>query len=105
MAWRKVASKDDLKSDEGFPVQIDGCRIGLYLVDGEVFAIGDNCPHQAGVLLSEGWFEEGVIECPMHQSRFDVRTGNCLNPPALEDVPRFEIRVEGGDIFVDEPAG
>ena len=66
----------------------------------EVYAIEDECSH-ASVALSEGDVEGCTIECWMHGSRFDLRTGKALGPPATEPVPVFPVRVEGDDVLID----
>ena len=50
--------------------------------------------------LSDGWLEDGCIECPLHAARFDVRTGKALCAPAETNLAVFEVRVEGGDLLV-----
>jgi 3-phenylpropionate/trans-cinnamate dioxygenase ferredoxin subunit len=71
--------------------------IGVYNVDGELYAIEDRCSHDDGPLC-EGDFEpaEAVVICPRHGSRFDIRTGQALTLPAYLPVDTFEVRVEGG---------
>ena len=67
---------------------------------GEVFAILDVCSH-ADVALSEGDVEDGHIECWLHGSMFDLRTGKPTNLPATEPVATFPIEVRGTDVYVD----
>ena len=71
--------------------------IGVYNVEGELYAIEDRCSHDDGPLC-EGDFEPGdaVVICPRHGSRFDIRTGRALTLPAYVPVDTFEVRVEGG---------
>jgi 3-phenylpropionate/trans-cinnamate dioxygenase ferredoxin component len=99
--WREAARLDQLSEDAPHAANVDGRAIGLYLLDGEVRAIGDLCPHMKSVLLSQGYLEDGTIECPMHQSQFEIRTGRCLGPPADEDVPVYPVKVEDGLVLVD----
>ena len=67
-----------------------------------VFAIRDACSH-ADVLLSEGEIEGCTIECWLHGSQFDLRTGAPLTLPAVVAVPVYEVRLsgEGEDIVVE----
>ena len=63
------------------------------------------CTHATG-LLADGWVEDGEIECPLHQARFDIRTGKALCEPATEDLRTYPVKVEGGDVLIDlERAG
>ena len=68
-------------------------------VDG-VFAIRDVCSH-AEVPLTDGEVEGCTIECYMHGSRFDLRTGEPLELPATQPVPIYPVRLDGTDIYVD----
>ena len=80
-------------------VEIDGQPICLVRTGGEVFAIGDICPH-ADVALSEGEVYGHAVECWMHGSRFDVRTGKPTLPPAIEPVPVYPVRVDHDDVYI-----
>lgn len=70
------------------------------LDDGEVFAISDTCTHEQ-IELSDGDLQGCEVECPMHGSRFDVRTGAVSGLPAQIPVQVFRAVVEGDDIFVE----
>lgn len=65
-----------------------------------LFAISDVCSH-AEVPLSEGEVDGCTIECYMHGSRFDLRTGMPLELPATKPVPVYPVRVEGADVLID----
>ena len=66
------------------------------------YAIEDQCTHDGGP-LGEGKLDgaTGQIVCPRHGARFDLRTGAALTLPAIEPVPVYEVRIEGGDILVE----
>jgi len=64
-------------------------------VDGELYAIEDNCSH-ADTPLSEGRLRSHNLTCPLHGTSFDVRTGEHSGPPAYEGVPCFKVKVEDG---------
>ncbi|WP_426504513.1 bifunctional 3-phenylpropionate/cinnamic acid dioxygenase ferredoxin subunit [Dactylosporangium sp. McL0621] len=68
--------------------------------DGEVYAIDDTCTHQEAS-LSDGWLEGCEVECPVHSSRFDLRTGAVDAPPAKTPVRTHKVEVRDGTIFVD----
>ena len=78
--------------------------IAVVRFEGEVYAIEDLCSH-AEVPLSEGDVEEfhgaPTIECWLHGSCFDLRTGEPTNLPATEPVSVYPVRVEGEDVYVD----
>lgn len=99
--WHRAAALDDIWEGAPLGVTVGGREIALYRLDDGIHAVGDICPHQKDVKLSEGYLDGATIECPMHQSCFDVRTGKVLSPPAREDIPVFRIRIEDGEVFVE----
>ena len=64
-------------------------------VNGELYALEDNCSH-ADTPLSEGRLRSHNLTCPLHGTSFDVRTGEHSGPPAYEGVPCFKVEVDGG---------
>jgi 3-phenylpropionate/trans-cinnamate dioxygenase ferredoxin subunit len=99
MNWTRIASTADLKDDEGLGVAVGEKRIALFRDSGEVFATDDVCTH-AFALLSEGFLEDGCIECPLHQARFDIRTGKALCAPATEDIRTYPVRIDGDGVWI-----
>ena len=97
--YTKVASLSELSSGEMKMVTLDEEDILLANVDGKIHAVSDLCSH-ADASLSDGYIEEGEVECPLHGSRFNLTTGEALNLPADEPLKVYEIKVEGDDIFV-----
>lgn len=79
--------------------QVNGTPIALCNVEGQIFAVGNVCTHDAGP-LSGGTLEEYAIECPRHGARFDVRSGKVLCLPAAVPIPTYEVKVEGEEIRV-----
>jgi 3-phenylpropionate/trans-cinnamate dioxygenase ferredoxin component len=67
--------------------------------DGEIFAIDDTCSHQ-DASLADGWLEDCEIECPLHSSRFDLRTGAVDAPPARLPVRTHEVVIQDDVIHV-----
>jgi nitrite reductase/ring-hydroxylating ferredoxin subunit len=80
-------------------VAVDRERVLLVNVDGTFYALSDVCGHQRAP-LSRGRVEGHVVECPWHFARFDVRTGKLLSGPVAEDVPVYEVRVDGEMVYV-----
>jgi 3-phenylpropionate/trans-cinnamate dioxygenase ferredoxin subunit len=54
--------------------------------------------------MSEGYLEDGCIECPLHQARFDIRTGAAMCAPATEPLRTYPVKREGDEIFIGAPA-
>lgn len=98
MAWVKLAAKYELTEGEVLGLEAGGQQLALYCDQGEYFATSNVCTHQYA-LLSDGYFEDGCIECPLHQGRFDIRTGKAMCAPVTEDVKVFPVKVEGDEIF------
>jgi 3-phenylpropionate/trans-cinnamate dioxygenase ferredoxin component len=74
--------------------------IAVFNVDGELFAVDDTCTHQ-DASLADGWVEGYTVECPLHASCFDLRTGNPTGPPARIPVNTYPVLVDRGVIHVD----
>ena len=100
--WVKVAQLSELPPGTMRYCEVGGIPVCLVNADGNVCAIQDTCTHEEASLC-EGYLEGGVIECPLHQATFDVRTGKSLTPPATEDLKVFDVEVDGDDIRVREP--
>ncbi len=94
-----AAKLSDLAEDSAIRVELAGRPVCLARSGGEVFAISDVCSH-ADVALSEGDVEDGKIECWLHGSQFDLRTGQPTGLPATRPVPTFPVTVEGDDVLV-----
>ncbi len=95
----KVASVNDLAPGEMMLVELKNELICLANVNGEFYAISDDCTHVGGA-LSDGELEGYIVTCPMHAGQFDVRTGKVVRRPPREDVATFAVKVEGEDIYV-----
>ncbi|WP_459618812.1 non-heme iron oxygenase ferredoxin subunit [Bordetella sp. 2513F-2] len=100
MNWIKIATTDQLEDDEVMPIEAGEAKLALYRSEGEFYASDNICTH-AYALLSDGYLEDGCIECPLHQARFDIKTGRALCAPATRDIRTYPIKVENGDVYVD----
>lgn len=92
MSWTNVCEVSQVKEEFPFSGTVGGKEIGIYLVDGELYALEDVCPH-AYALLSQGFVEDGKVECPLHEAVFDIKTGQCLREPGGRDLRRYPLRV------------
>jgi len=100
--WLDVAGIDELIPGTRRVIYVDGVPVVVFNLEGEYFAIRDECTHDGGELGS-GQLEGDVIVCPRHGARFSIRTGAVLGPPAYEDVRTFTVRVAGGRVQVLSP--
>jgi nitrite reductase/ring-hydroxylating ferredoxin subunit len=97
--WHDVADFSQLDPDFPTGVVVEGQDVGLFLSDGQVYALENVCPH-AFALLSQGFQEDGTIECPLHAAKFEIATGKCLSEIGQRDLKVFPIKVEGGRVCV-----
>jgi 3-phenylpropionate/trans-cinnamate dioxygenase ferredoxin subunit len=100
MSFERVCALADLAEDSVVAVDVDGEPVAVVRSGGEVFAISDICSH-ADVPLSDGEVADCEIECWLHGSRFDLRTGKPSGPPATVAVPVYPVQVRDGDVLVD----
>ncbi|HEY5179643.1 MAG TPA: non-heme iron oxygenase ferredoxin subunit [Dermatophilaceae bacterium] len=96
----RVCSVNDLPTVGAVQVEIDDKQVAIVRDSaGNIHAIDDTCSH-ANVSLSEGDVEDGAIECWLHGSRFDLRTGEPTSPPAITPIAVYPVKINGGDVFV-----
>jgi nitrite reductase/ring-hydroxylating ferredoxin subunit len=84
-------------------IDVCGRRILLANVAGRLYAVDDTCTHEEAS-LSTGVLKGELVKCPLHNSRFNVRTGEVLEEPAEEPLRTYPVREEGGRILVGVPA-
>lgn len=83
-------------------VEIEGKPVILACVDGQYHAFRGTCSHYGGP-LDEGVLHGHTVMCPWHHACFDIRSGERLEPPALNDIPTYDISVNGGQASVTFP--
>ncbi len=98
-AWTDAAAFDQLPQDDVAAIVVAGRELAFYSVEGEVFATDNICTH-GQARLCEGFLLGHEIECPLHQGRFDVRSGQATCEPAEEAVRAYPVRIEGGRVYV-----
>ena len=99
MLWHPTLPATALAAAGVTGFDVAGVAVALYAVDGAFFATADLCTH-GHARLSEGFLEDGHIECPLHQGMFDVRTGQATNAPCSVPVRTFPVKVEDGIVYV-----
>ena len=100
MTFVRACALDEVPTDEALAVTIGDLDVAVARNGDEVFALQDLCSH-AAVALSEGDVANCTIECWLHGSRFDLRTGKPTTFPATEPVATFPVDVRDGDVYVD----
>ena len=97
----RLCSLEELTIGSPTLAEIHGRRVCVVrTAEREVHAVDDTCSH-ANVSLSEGEVDGCTVECWLHGSRFDLRTGKPTGPPATEPVPVYPVRIDGGDVLID----
>ncbi len=99
----EVAALDAVEPGGAKQVEVDGEKILLLRDGGAVRAVGAVCPH-AGGPLAQGVRNGNRIVCPWHKAAFCIRTGAVLDPPALDALPRYDVRVDAGRILLAKPS-
>ncbi len=97
--WTPALDTADLSDGEPKRVEVEGNPVLLYRQNGTVHAIGAVCNH-AGGPLEKGTFDGCYVQCPWHDSVFDMRDGRVAHGPAVRTQPRFATRVRDGHIEV-----
>src|SRR5690625_2416820 len=101
MAWHKVAQRDEIPEDKAIEVRLGRRQIALCNYEGKIYATDNSCTH-AYACLHEGYFDDGTLECPLHQGVFDITTGEPLEGPVDEPLAPFEVKREGaGSVWID----
>jgi 3-phenylpropionate/trans-cinnamate dioxygenase ferredoxin subunit len=100
MTLERACALDEVPQDEALGVTLGRYDIAIARHDDEIFAVENLCSH-AAVALSEGDVEDCTVECWLHGSRFDLRTGKPTGLPATEPIATFPVEVRDGDIYVD----
>src|SRR3954447_16869316 len=100
MGWHEVPEAQSLGEEEAVAVVIGERQIALCRSGGAMHAIDNVCTHQYA-LLSDGYVEDGCIECPLHQERFELTTGNAMCAPVTDPVKVYRVKAEGGKILVE----
>jgi len=97
--WTAVLPLSELAAYEARRVEIDGTPVLVYNDGNSVYAIGAVCSH-AGGPLEEGTFDGNCVECPWHQSVFDLRNGRVVHGPATTGQPNYAARIRNGQIEI-----
>ncbi|KRE62751.1 non-heme iron oxygenase ferredoxin subunit [Nostocoides sp. Soil756] len=96
----RVCRVDELPAVGAAAAEIEGRRVALvHTADGAVHCVDDTCSH-ANVSLAEGELDGCTLECWLHGSRFDLRTGTPTGPPAITPIAVHTVRIEGDDVHV-----
>lgn len=97
--WQFAIDVDEIAEEDVIPALVGGLEIAVFRVKGQFYATQDRCTH-GGAALSEGVVVDDIIECPLHQGRFCVRTGQPRGGPVSEPLRTYPTKVEDGRVLV-----
>ena len=98
--WHRVAFVKDVRNEaRTFRAVVNGVAICLFDLGDEICATQDTCPH-GNASLSDGYVENGTVECPLHQGVFDIKSGKPLCPPVETDLKLYEVKQDGDEILI-----
>ncbi|MCO4865453.1 non-heme iron oxygenase ferredoxin subunit [Cupriavidus sp. WGlv3] len=98
--WTEAAPLASVPLDDVVAIEVQGKDIALYSVDGEVYATDNLCTH-GHARLCDGFLDGHEIECPLHQGKFDVRSGAAVCAPVTESIRTYPVRIERDKVFLD----
>ena len=99
--FHPVARAADLAPGTVLHVELAGRELALFNIDGSFFATDDRCTHMRA-RLSDGYIQGGVVECPLHFGKFDIRSGRALSPPCKLPLAVYAVRLDGGIVMVGD---
>src|SRR3546814_11807870 len=97
--WLDAGPIEDVSEEYPASAVVAGKEIALYRVGDEIYATDNLCTH-GNARLCDGYLEGHEIECPLHQGRFDVRSGKALCAPLKEDIRSYPVKIENGMVYV-----
>ncbi|HVC34714.1 MAG TPA: Rieske 2Fe-2S domain-containing protein, partial [Chloroflexota bacterium] len=98
-----VCAESEVADGEIKGVKVGNVPVVLGRVDGQIYAIGGVCTHQMA-LLEDGELDGKLVICPLHDSGFDITTGEAIRDPATVAEPAYDVKVEAGRVFVSRKA-
>jgi len=98
MAWTYMCRVDDIDEEDVMRVDHDGSPYAVYRTEKGVFTSDGMCTHEDAD-LSDGLVMDNVIECPLHQGRFDIPSGRALSPPVCINLQTYDTKVEDGYVY------
>jgi nitrite reductase/ring-hydroxylating ferredoxin subunit len=99
LAYHAVAKLADLGDGEMIPVTIGQRSIALFNLGGQFFATDALCTH-GHALLTDGYIEGALVECPMHGGTFEIRSGKAVGEPCVTALATYPVKVEGETISI-----
>jgi 3-phenylpropionate/trans-cinnamate dioxygenase ferredoxin component len=102
--WVAACNLGDIEDEDVFRFDHGDEVIAIYRLGDAAFATDGYCTHEHA-LLTDGFVIDGVIECPLHQGRFEVRSGKAIGGPVCVDLRTYPVRIDRGRVVVGLPPG
>ena len=99
-SFLRVAARSEIPNLAGRSFEVEGRRIAIFNLAGTFYATDEECTHSGGP-LSEGTIDGDKIECPWHQGCFNIKTGAVVDPPPMDDLATYNVRLSGEDVEVE----
>lgn len=96
--YTKLCRLDELKEKAGKRFLVDDVEIALFKVDGEIYALGNICPHQHSTLIYDGFIEDNCVVCPLHGWKFKLKDGKM--PSGTTGLSSYKTKSYKGEVFV-----
>ena len=97
--WIDAAAESELWDGAGTSVVVQGREIAVFRIGDAIYATDNLCTH-GHARLCDGFVEGDEIECPLHQGRFDLRTGQATCAPATEAIRTYPVRIDSGRVYL-----
>ncbi len=97
--WQDIGAVEDFSEEQAVPMRVGGVSLAVFRLENEIYALYDLCTH-GNAKLSDGYIENGCVECPLHQGLFDIKSGAPRCAPVTEAVRAFPIRQVAGRVEV-----
>ena len=98
--WIRVCAADEIDEEDLSRIDHAGRTFCVYNTEKGFYATSGHCTHEEQH-LEDGMVIGTVIECPLHQGRFDIVTGKALSAPVCDDLKTYPVKLENGDVFID----
>lgn len=99
--WRQVATLNEIGEGETLRVEVDANAICLYHIAGTIYATDDLCTHGQASLADGLIIDDALIECPLHEGAFDIRSGAPARAPCKNALTCYRVRVQGENVSVE----
>ncbi len=100
LKYTKITTVDKLEEGKIKSFETKYMNLGILKIGEEILAFEDVCTHD-GERISSGKLENRTITCPRHMAKFDLNTGKALCMPATEDIQKFNVRIQNGNVEVE----